>query len=384
MIQIKQHIQFTTKNMLLQVFLALLSKKQKKSGNNELSAIFGINFSNMRLSMWKHIFLLLPVFSYAQDTIPETEDFSEYANYGDVSGVKRFATQKVLNQAPSRIVSIGYEWHTAFEMPDIPFGGMLPANQNVEVQSVRGLRMQVNLPVISNDRLIWQVGANYWGSKFDFANSVVNGQVKAFSSPGLMTAGINTTLFKPLDEKHLLIFQASADLNGAFQNSKDISTRGVTYSATAIYGWKKSEKNIIGAGLARTYRAGRQIYVPVLLWNRTFSDKWGMELLLPARGHIRRNFSTASMLQFGYELEGNQYHIARENSFLQRGEFKPRIIWDQKIAGFIWLQMQAGMRFNWRFDMMKKYDAKEDADRYFTSYIRNPFYFAFSLNFVSP
>ena len=330
------------------------------------------------------LIILFPVSLFSQDTLPVMEDFSAYANYGDASGVKRYATQKVLNQTPSRIVSVGYEWQTAFDMPDVPLGEMLPAFQDVAVNQVRGLRMQVNVPVISNDRIIWQMGANYWGSRFDFANSVANGQVKALSSPGLITAGINTTIFKPLDEKHLLIFQASADLNGAFRDAKDVSSKGITYSATAIYGWKTSDKNIIGTGLARTYRAGQQIYVPVFLWNRTFSDKWGMELLLPARGHLRRNFSTGSMLQLGYELEGNQYHIPGGNSFLQRGEFKPRLIWDQKIAGFIWLQMQAGMRFNWRFDMMKKYDGKEESDRFFTSYLRNPFYFGFSLNFVSP
>ncbi len=330
------------------------------------------------------IALLVPIFVNAQDIPTETDDFSDYSNYGDASGVKRFTTQKVLNQTPTRIVSVGYEWQTAFEMPDVPLGGMLPAFTDESVKNVRGLRLQVNLPVISNDRIIWQMGAQYWGSRFLFTDQVSNNQVKSLSSPGISTAGINTTIFKPLNEKNFLIFQGSVDLNGAYQRFNEISAKGVTYSATAIYGWKTSEKNLIGTGVARTYRAGRQMYVPVLLWNRTFSDKWGMELLLPARGHVRRNFSTSSMLQLGYELEGNQYHIPSGTAYLQRGELKPRILWDQKIAGFIWLQLQAGMRLNWRFDMMKEYDGKKDTERIFTSAIKNPFYFGISLNFVSP
>ncbi len=330
------------------------------------------------------IALLVPIFVNAQDIPTETDDFSDYSNYGDASGVKRFTTQKVLNQTPTRIVSVGYEWQTAFEMPDVPLGGMLPAFTDESVKNVRGVRLQVNLPVISNDRIIWQMGAQYWGSRFLFTDQVSNNQVKSLSSPGISTAGINTTIFKPLNEKNFLIFQGSVDLNGAYQRFNEISAKGVTYSATAIYGWKTSEKNLIGTGVARTYRAGRQMYVPVLLWNRTFSDKWGMELLLPARGHVRRNFSTSSMLQLGYELEGNQYHIPSGTAYLQRGELKPRILWDQKIAGFIWLQLQAGMRLNWRFDMMQEYDGKKDTERIFTSAIKNPFYFGISLNFVSP
>jgi len=72
---------------------------------------------------------------------------------------------------------------------------------------------------------------------------------------------------------------------------------------------RHQSKNMIGAGLARTYRAGRLLHVPVLFWNKTFNDKWGMELLLPARGFVRYNFSTTSMLQAGFELEGNQFLV---------------------------------------------------------------------------
>ena len=114
-----------------------------------------------------------------------------------------------------------------------------------------------------------------------------------------------------------------------------------------------------------------------------------MELLLPAKGHLRYNFSTSNMLQAGFELEGNQFSMRLPNSqngtvFIQRGEFKPRIMWDKKISGFIWFNIQAGLRYNYRFDVMNQYDAKKDNQRYFTSKLGNPMFFNFSLNFVSP
>ena len=146
---------------------------------------------------------------------------------------------------------------------------------------------------------------------------------------------------------------------------------------------------MIGAGIARTYRAGRLIYVPVLFWNKTFNDKWGMELLLPARGFLRYNINTSNMIQAGFELEGNQFSMPipgtqRDLFYIQRGEFKPRIMWDKKITGFLWFSAQVGLRYNYRFDVMNKYDGKEEADRYFTSKLGNPLYFNFSLNLVSP
>jgi hypothetical protein len=273
-------------------------------------------------------------------------------------------------------------------MPGVSFlTRQLPAQININ--QVNAIRAQVNVPVISTNKLIWQMGVNYWSSKFNVANPNVNEFATALSNNALLTAGLNTTVFKPLNEKNFLIFQASADVNGLFENVNDIQNKAMTASGTIIYGWKTSEKNMIGAGLARTYRAGRLLHVPVLFWNKTFNDKWGMELLLPARGFVRYNFSTTSMLQAGFELEGNQFLVRLPqtlsiNTYIQRGEVKPRIMWDKKLTGFLWLNAQAGLRYNYRFDVVNRYDAMEESQRFFSSNLGNPLFFNISLNFVSP
>ncbi len=319
----------------------------------------------------------------AQVTDTSAVDDFDYSKFGDAEGVKRYATQKVLNQTPNRIVSLNYEYQGGFDMPGVP---SFP-NQTYRVNRISGIRGPLNIPVISNTKLIWQLGANYWQSGYNF-ESVNNAFVSKLNTNGIHTAGINTTVFKPLNEKNFLIFQASADVNGVFEGFDDINTKAITISATAIYGWKKSEKNMYGFGVARTYRAGQIIYVPIVLWNKTFNDKWGMELLLPARGHLRRNFSTSNILQLGYELEGNQYWMRTPSPngqvFIQRGEVKPRVMWDKKLSGFFWLNVQAGFRYNYRFDVMNEYDARKDNQLFFRSALTNPFYFSVGINFVSP
>ena len=330
--------------------------------------------------------VLLPLLASAQ--VDTTEVFDD-SKFGEAEGVKRYCNQKVVNQTPQRIVSIGVERLGSFAIPDIPVSAMLPAMQNFSASQMTAIKAQVNIPVISTNKIIWQMGANYWGSRIAISELTTNLITKQLQNHNLTSAGINTTIFKPLNEKNFLILQASADLNGVFQQIGDINGRALTVSATAIYGWKRSEKNMFGVGAARTYRAGQIIHVPVLLWNKTFNDEWGMELLLPARGHVRYNFSTASILQLGFELEGNQFWMNVPNSptgtvFLQRGELKPRIMWDKKLTGFIWLNAQAGLRYNWRFDGMNVYNGKADNQRYFTSALGNPLYVGISLNFVSP
>lgn len=332
-------------------------------------------------------FSLLSFLSFSQTD--STEVLEDYSNYGEADGVKRFCTQKVLNQTPQKIISIGYDYTGEFHMPGLRIAESISIVEDKHVNQVNAFKAQLNIPLIATNKLIWQIGANYWGTQFQIENPGSNAFAKQLNQSSLVSAGLNSTLFKPLNEKNFLILQASADVNGLFNQESSLNTNALTFSATGIYGWKKSEKNMIGAGIARTYRAGRLLYVPVLFWNKTFNDKWGMELLLPAKGFIRYNINTSNMIQAGFELEGNQFSIPlpstqRDLFYIQRGELKPRIMWDKKITGFLWFSAQVGLRYNYRFDVMNKYDGKEDSERYFTSKLGNPLYFNFSLNFVSP
>jgi hypothetical protein len=333
------------------------------------------------------LFAGLSFLSFSQTD--STEVLEDYSNYGEPEGVKRYATQKVLNQTPQKIISIGYEYNGEFHMPGLRISESSLAIEDRHVSQVNAFKAQLNIPVVATNKIIWQLGANYWGSQYQIENPGSNAFAKQLNQSSLISAGLNTTIFKPLNETNFLILQASADINGLFNQQAKVTSNALTLSATGIYGWKKSEKNMIGAGIARTYRAGRLIYVPVLLWNKTFNDKWGMELLLPAKGFIRYNINTSNMIQAGFELEGNQFSMPipgtqRDLFYIQRGEFKPRIMWDKKITGFLWFSAQVGLRYNYRFDVMNKYDGKEDNERYFTSKLGNPLYLNFSLNFVSP
>lgn len=331
---------------------------------------------------------LLLIASVASAQVDTTDNF-DYSKFGEADGVKRYCTQKVLNQTPQKIISIGFDQYGSFHMPGVPLGGMLPAMQDFHVNQMSALKAQLNIPVISNNKIIWQLGANYWGSKFDIEKPGTNLFASSLNSHTLTSAGINTTIFKPLNEKNFFIIQASADVNGIFHNTSAINKDALTLSGTVIYGWKKSEKNMIGTGIARTFRAGQLIHVPVLFWNKTFNDKWGMELLLPARGFMRYNFSTFNMLQAGFELEGNQFWMPLSNAkngevFIQRGEFKPKVMWDKKLSGFVWFHAEAGMRYNYRFEVMNVKNGKKEAQRYFESRLGNPLFFNIGFNFVSP
>jgi hypothetical protein len=224
----------------------------------------------------------------------------------------------------------------------------------------------VNAPVVSGTKGILNLGATYWRTAYS-GTSFPDLLYSPLEQRGLHSAGINSTLFKPLNEKNLLIVQASLDGNALVQQGAS------------------PDSLMWGLGVSRTYRMGRLIHVPVLLYNRTFNDRWGLELLLPARGVVRRNFNPKTLATLGFELEGNQYAMYAIDSlitFLQRGEIKPRLNIERNLTGFWWIALQAGVRANGRFVMVDRYNGKEENEIINTK-LGTPFYFNLSLNLVS-
>jgi hypothetical protein len=324
--------------------------------------------------------LLLCTFTLLQATAQE--DSTAFPQFEDVDErpVRRYATNRVLYTTPNRFISLGYEYQGAHDI-DIP-EAQLPGTRRFD--NARGLRLAINAPVISGTRGILNVGGFYWRTAYAGGSSPAT-LYSPLVQQGLRSAGLNATLFKPLGEQTFLVVQGGADYN-VLKETGSATGQAMTYSASAIYGWKRSDNLMWGLGASRTYRMGRLIYVPVLLYNRTFNEAWGVELLLPARGLVRRNINSKTLATLGYELEGNQYLITSitpgKEQFLQRGEIKPRLNFERNLVGFWWLAVQAGVRVNGRFVVVDRYDGKE-RHQLITPVLGNPFYCNISLNLVS-
>lgn len=336
--------------------------------------------------------------SHAQDT-PATEEPEEF-NFDNLSDaddfkVKTYCTQKVNYLSPTQLISIGYEYQSGF--PFTVTRDLLSSSLNqADVNRFAGLRLAFNAPVISRSNFILNMGLTYWNTSVGFeqpTNPLLQPNSRVFEAlePGLRSTGINATVFKPLDNKHFLIFQGSADVNGTYRNFEDLNLgKSTTFSATAIYGWKKDDNTMFGVGATRTYRAGQVLHIPVIYYNKTFNPKWGIESIFPAKVHVRRNFGTNGSIQLGYEIEGNSYYLgnntAEPNSdaFLRRGELKPRVMFQRKITGFIWVMAQAGLRYNYRFNIHTTQNPVKDEAPLYTTNLGNPFYGNISINLVSP
>lgn len=370
--------------------------------------------------MTKRLFLclglLLGLFTigFAQktdSTAVEEEDYDQYSDveYADGTATKTYANARIVGTAPQRFVSVGFDWQAPYDMklsrigsyaedaviPDAQFG-------NGEVTYTGGIRLIANIPVISRNNFIWQMGGNYWETGYNISNiqgdSSATGVMRELNQKGLRTAGLSTTLYKPLNEYQFILMQASLDMSGDYDLSLQSQTR---LSMAALWGKRPHDRLQWAVGVSRTYRVGAVNYLPIFMYNWTSLDrKWGIEALLPARGAVRYNFSGTSLLMAGFELEGQSYRINNfsdvpagvSNSLeIRRGELRPRLEYQRQLYGFFWIGAQVGYRINYIYHADNLPNGKEFFRGFFgdqpyamLNSLGNAPYVNLTINFVSP
>lgn len=357
----------------------------------------------------KHILLIALLFSFSianaqKDSLVEEEiDFSLYENATPAANIKTYCTSKVLGLSPNKLISIGYDYQMAHNMEshdDYATGGDIK-HGTADLSGSGGLRLAANFPIISNTKLLVNLGVSYLQNEY-FTNSSTSNNyvVRNLTNNGLSSTGFNTTVFKPLNDKHFILAFGSADANGNYNfGSSNLMDQLVKPKITiaALYGIKRNDRSMVAFGASRTYRPGALGYIPLILFNHTFVNrKWGIEALFPARLAVRRSFNARNLLLVGYELEGNSYSILNTNGQtaspyndleLRRSEIRARVTYEKLLTGFVWLTVQAGYRINYNFNIDKGDNVRLLGNKdayYIENHLTNPLYFNVGIHLVSP
>lgn len=360
------------------------------------------------------LFCLSTGITWAQVTDSTAEE--DEVDYGAVELVegksKTYANSRIVGTTPQRFVSVGWDLQGPYDMTFSKIGSYAegevidPANQGTgRATYTGGFRLNANIPVISRNNFIWQLGATYWDTRYNINDIAGEASAKdvlnTLNDRGLRTGGLNTTLYKPICEYQFVLFQGSVDMSGDFGWGLQPYVRG---SAAALWGKRPNERKQWGVGLSRTYRVGAMNWIPIVMYNWTAPNrKWGVEALLPARGAVRYNIDRNSMLLAGFELEGQSYRLSGfDNAIaaaglaagsleIRRGEIRPRLEYMRQLTGYFWLGVQAGYRLNFSYDADLLPNGREFFRGFFgdqpfamLNSIGNAPYAQITINFVSP
>jgi hypothetical protein len=338
----------------------------------------------MNIKVLLFSFFLVPLLMVAQ----EEEDYSMYDDleYADEEATT-FASPKIIGLSPNRFINVAWDVQSPYTLESSEIKGYAPdyqweISESGNVSYTGGLRLNANIPVVSRNNIVWQMGANYMNTNFsiDEPDSSKDPILFELDKRALKTTGLFTTVFKPLNDKQFLIFQGQADYNGNYTFT-DFHSFGLTkYSAAVLWGKRPHDRLQWAIGASRTYRVGELNYVPIIMYNWTSKkEKWGTEILFPAKANGKYWMNKNSLIMFGYELEGGSYHLEglsnNGNSFeLRRGAVRPRIEWNRKLVGFFWLNAQLGARINYGFT----YDELKDGKEFFRGFLGQQEIAAFS------
>ena len=242
------------------------------------------------------------------------------------------------------------------------------------------------------------LGLNYERQEFQFEQQSAIDQYSLYGNiqnKALSTIGTQLAIIRPVDDVHWYIFRTKGELNGDYSSDELDINNYLKVSSELIYGWKRSPTFAWGVGVQLGYTFGRQSIYPVIVYNRTFNERWGVEALFPARVLVRRNLSPKSLLFGGYELVSTNYNLHLRNSFktennqagvtsleLRQIDIKARLRLEHEIFSVLWVGVEGGYRYNYQFN---SYDRSNNArDLVVTSTLAGAPYVSLDLFLVPP
>ena len=300
----------------------------------------------------------------AQDTPLRTPVFpppapapTDTASANQVGNSQEFATPSVVGQGPSKGLVAHLERLTDFSIKSETKNGP-PSTANATVTKNSRAFIKGYIPAWNRPHLKVILGINYDREEFQFNRPDNSVFFRNLEDKGLKVLGAQLAVIRPVDDVHWYIARVKGELNGDYTASELDVADYLKMSGEFIYGWKRTKYFSWGIGAQLSYTFGRQSIYPVILYNRTFNERWGVESLFPARVTFRYNVSDKTLLFGGYTVDGLNYNIklrqplpnGMQTLILRETEFKPRLRLEREIYDFLWFGLEAGYRYNASFN----------------------------------
>ncbi|GAB3858968.1 hypothetical protein GCM10028822_34790 [Hymenobacter terrigena] len=312
------------------------------------------------------------------------------------SDAQTFANSQVVGMGPSKGLIVKYERIPGnFSLKSTAVGGS--ADYNTQVSKNANLVVKAYAPLLNHPHLKLILGLNYDRQEFQFSTPATTDQYGLYSNienKGLSIIGAQLAVIRPVDAVHWYLLRTKTELNGDY-NSDELSVSDyLKVTSEFIYGWKRSPTFAWGLGVQLGYTLGRQSIYPVLVYNRSFNPRWGVEALFPARVLVRRNLSPSSLLFAGYEVASNNYNLKLRTPFpapnnpkvtsleLRQIDLKFRLRYEHELLSFLWTGIEAGYRYNYAFNAFDR--TNNTRDRLINSRLGSTPYASLDLFIVPP
>lgn len=241
-------------------------------------------------------------------------------------------------------------------------------NSQGEVRRNRRWELKLKAPVVLKEGFKMAVGIKYFVEEFNFED-LQNPEYPFYQNledRSLKSFRAEVFMIKPTRTNKYFILRMSGGLNGDYSSSSFANENFLRFSASPLFGWKKSNYLSYAVGFAYSYNFGRQAIYPLFSYMRSFNNQWGIESILPV--NLKLRYSTLNQKNYFYlksELNGANYGIrmnSNENElvYLNKSELRFLLTWEREIHDWLWFGIDAGVRYNIDFDLTNTPRRRQD------------------------
>lgn len=308
------------------------------------------------------IFVSLVLYSQTRPTF-----FPDQIESPNTLEVSNFCKPGVKNKSRSRGLEISYNYlggSTFREETNTPF-----PNEEANTEALTSTLVKVKIPVFNRPGFKLLLGYNRERENYKFESLGDQHQIfyETLDQYIFKSNTYSLILSKSLNEKHYIGFNARLLYNGNYTGWSSLSNIYQHFSLIGVYGIKLNEDFEWGVGLSYSENLEqRRRLVPFLIYNKNFSDRWGVEAILPISIQLRRNINQSNLLLLGINYANQSYGMDNirnnENDFyvINHAEVRSSVSWERRLVPWIWLNIEAGYQYNFDTEMLNL--SNQDAD----------------------
>lgn len=234
-----------------------------------------------------------------------------------------------------------------------PKGAPADGIQNSSVSGAEQVTAKIKIPLANKPGFKALLGYEYNAESFHISRpgSIRGDAFLNLDGNPLRSNKYSLYLTKSFDDKYYAGLRLRAAYRGDYDQGMSLDRRYATFSGLAVFGVKPRPDVEWGAGLMYSDNFFSRQLLPFIIYNQSFSDRWGIEAVLPVQVMGRYNFSPLSMLLFGAEYQSQSYAIGLRDGglpavqpyYFKHSEIALKASFDQHLYSWLWLNLEAGM-----------------------------------------
>jgi len=250
---------------------------------------------------------------------------------------------------PTKAIEFSYDITPGFNLKSLGTGQAIGNGTGV-VNKNRQISLKFGVPIILKPSFNVFLRFKYSSEKYSFYNT--NYELhQSLDDKNLKSTGASLIAIKKF-RKSFIVFKGGVEFNGDFSGLLSTQQQNIAYGVSAIYGRRVNKDLEYGIGVVYGKDVRKSAILPVFLYNQNFSEKWGIEALLPSHVRVRHNLTDRTIIKLGMKAKSDSYFFHAENVVgpsnsilrMRRMEMRFGVTIEQQVAGMLWIGLDAGYR----------------------------------------